>query len=53
MSLASRQIVERFLKQTPQKFGVCETEVRLLGCVLDLDEDTGRTRSIVRVNEAL
>lgn len=45
-------VVERFLRQTPQKFGVCETEVRLHGCVLDLDEDTGRTRSIERVNEA-
>ena len=46
-------IVERFCKQTPQKFGVCETDVKLSGCVVDIDEDTGRTRSIVRVSEAL
>ena len=46
-------IVERFLKQTPQKFGVCETDVRLHGCVIDIDESTGMARSIVRVNEAL
>ena len=46
-------IVERFLKQTPQKFGVCETDVKLHGCVLDIDEETGKTRSIVRVSEPL
>jgi len=46
-------IVERFLKQTPQRFGVCETDVRLHGCVLDIDDSTGRTRTIVRVAEVL
>ena len=46
-------VVERYRKQTPQRFGVCETDVKLCGCVVDIDEDTGRARSIVRVNEAL
>ncbi|HTH50152.1 MAG TPA: TIGR00282 family metallophosphoesterase [Candidatus Limnocylindria bacterium] len=46
-------IVERFCQQTPQKFGVCETDVKLHGCVVDIDEDTGKARSIVRVSEPL
>lgn len=48
-----RPIVERFLRYTPQKFGVCETQVKLHGCVLDLDDATGRARSILRVSEPL
>ena len=46
-------IVERFLRQTPQRFNVCETDVRLHGCVLDIDDETGRARSIERVSEVL
>jgi len=46
-------IVERFLRQTPQRFGVCETDVKLHGCVIDVDETTGRARAIERVSEPL
>ena len=48
-----RPIVERFLRHTPQKFGICETRVTLNGCVLDLDDATGRARGIVRVSELM
>lgn len=46
-------IVERFLRQTPQKFGVCETDVKLNGCVIEIDEITGKAVSIIRVSEPL
>lgn len=46
-------IVERFLRQTPQKFGVCETDVKLSGCVIEIDEITGKAVSIIRVSEPL
>ena len=48
-----RPIVERFLRHTPQKFGVCDSRILLNGCVLDLDETTGRARGIVRISEPL
>ena len=48
-----KPIVERFLRHTPQRFGVCETRVMLHGCVVDVDDSTGRARSIVRVSEPL
>jgi len=46
-------IVERFLRQTPQRFNVCDTDVKLHGCVIDIDDETGRARSIERVSEVL
>jgi metallophosphoesterase (TIGR00282 family) len=44
-------IVERFLRQTPQKFGVCERDLKLHGCVIEIDDATGRALSIIRVSE--
>lgn len=46
-------IVERFLRQTPQRFTVCETDVRLHGCVIEIDDATGKALSIARVSEVL
>lgn len=46
-------VVQRFLTQMPQKFGVCTTDIRLHGCVVEVDDATGRARSIVRVAERL
>ena len=48
-----RPVVERFLRQTPQKFGVCGARVVLHGCLLDLEDDTGRARRIERIAEPL
>ena len=44
-------VVERFLTLTPQKFGVCETDVKLNGCLVEIDPETGTARSIRRVSE--
>lgn len=46
-------VVKRFLTHTPQKFGVCETGIRLHGCVVEVDDTTGQARSIERVSEPL
>lgn len=43
------KIVRRFLVQTPTAFEVAKRDVRLAGAVIDVDETTGRARSIERV----
>ncbi|MCW5560101.1 MAG: YmdB family metallophosphoesterase, partial [Verrucomicrobiae bacterium] len=48
-----RPVVDRFLKLTPQKFGVCTARVVLHGCLLRLDDQTGRARGIERIAEPL
>jgi hypothetical protein len=45
--------VERFLTQRPTGFEVAKGLVYLQGVVVDLDDDTGRARSITRVREHL
>ena len=45
--------VERFLRQTPNRFTVAETDVRFQAISVDVDEGTGRARSIERVDEPL
>jgi metallophosphoesterase (TIGR00282 family) len=44
-------ILKRFLTQTPQRFEVCTRGIQLNGCWVDVDESTGRARSIHRVSE--
>lgn len=46
-------VIERFLRQTPQRFTVCESDIWLKGCLLEVDDHTGRATSIVRVSEPL
>lgn len=41
-------ILERFLKQIPNKFEVAKGDIRLQGLVLDVDELTGKCRRIER-----
>jgi len=45
--------VERFLTQRPTGFEVAKGLVYLQGVVVDMDDDTGRARSITRVREHL
>jgi metallophosphoesterase (TIGR00282 family) len=42
-------MVKRFLDSMPTKFEVAIADVRINGILADVDESTGRTRSIVRV----
>lgn len=46
-------ILERFLKNTPQRFGVASGNVKLNGAVIDVDETTGRAREILRISKPL
>jgi len=43
------RIVKRFLLQTPTSFEVAKQDVHLAGALIDIDETTGKARSIERV----
>ena len=44
-------VVERFIRNTPQRFNVAKDRILLQGAVMDIDERTGRAISIQRVSE--
>ena len=46
-------VLERFLTNTPQRFGVARHNVRLHGAVIEVDDATGKALKIQRVAEAL
>jgi calcineurin-like phosphoesterase len=45
--------VERFLRQTPNRFTVAEDDVRFQAIAIEVDGGTGRARTIERVDEPL
>ena len=47
------QILARFLTQMPVRFEMAKENVQLHGVVLDIDEKTGKARSIERIQEKL
>ncbi|MDD2679182.1 MAG: TIGR00282 family metallophosphoesterase [Candidatus Omnitrophica bacterium] len=47
------QVLERFLTAIPVRFEVAEGNIQLHAAVLDVDEKTGRARSIVRIQKKL
>ena len=47
------QILERFLTQRPMRFEMARDNVQLHGVVLDVDEQSGKARSILRIQEKL
>jgi 2',3'-cyclic-nucleotide 2'-phosphodiesterase len=42
-------VLQRFLTQMPQKMEVAEGDVALCGVIVDVDENTGRARSMERI----
>jgi len=42
-------VLERFLSAIPTRFEVAEENVQLAGVVLDIDENTGKAKSILRI----
>ena len=46
-------VVQRFLTNTPQRFGVASARVRLQGAIIDLDDETGHALRIERISEPL
>ncbi|MDD2927958.1 MAG: TIGR00282 family metallophosphoesterase [Candidatus Omnitrophica bacterium] len=47
------QVLERFLTSIPVRFEVAEGNIQLHGVVLDVDDKTGRARSLVRIQKKL
>jgi calcineurin-like phosphoesterase len=48
--MEKKPIVQRFLDALPAKFAVAEGDVQMNTVQIDVDETTGRARSIDRVN---
>jgi len=46
-------VLERFLTLVPVRFEVAAENIQLAGAVLDIDEETGKARSIVRIQRKL
>src|SRR5882672_6258151 len=46
-------IIRRFVTNTPQRFEVAQGRVLLQGALIEVDDDTGKARSIQRISEAL
>lgn len=46
-------VVHRYLTGLPQRFGICNVDVQLQGCLVEIDDDTGRAISIQRIVERL
>jgi calcineurin-like phosphoesterase len=53
IGLRKEAAIERFLTQRPASFDLASGDVRLQGAIVDIDEETGRARGIVRVQERL
>ena len=47
------RIIERFLTVMPSKFEVATADTRLNGVVIDIDEKTGKARTITRIQRRL
>lgn len=46
-------VLHRFLNQLPARMEVADQNVKLCGAVFDVDESSGKTRSIVRIQKTL
>ncbi|MCL5099239.1 MAG: TIGR00282 family metallophosphoesterase [Candidatus Omnitrophica bacterium] len=46
-------VIQRFVTQLPQRFKVAKGNVRLNGALIDIDDQTGRARSILRLSAPL
>ncbi len=44
-------VIKRFLTSTPQRFGVATGRVLLQGALIEIDENSGRAKSIRRISE--
>lgn len=46
-------VLERFITAVPVRFEVAQDNIQLQGVVLDIDENTGKARSIVRIQRKI
>ena len=47
------QILTRFITQLPTRFEMAEDDIQLNGALIDIDEETGKAKSIKRIQEKL
>lgn len=52
IGVEASEAIDRFFRQTPNRFKVADTDVRFQGVLLDVDEASGRARAIEPVDEA-
>ena len=45
------EIIQKFVYNTPRKMEPAKRDIRLIGAMVDIDESTGKARSITRVQE--
>lgn len=50
IGMAADSVLPRFLYGTPTKFEISDTDVRLQAVVIDIDDETGRSMDICRIN---
>ena len=43
-------IIERFIKMMPQKFVVANNDIWINGVIIEIDDNTGQAKSILRIN---
>ncbi len=53
IGLRKENAIERFLTQRHASFDLAQGDVRLQGAIVEIDEESGRARSIARVQEKL
>jgi metallophosphoesterase (TIGR00282 family) len=53
IGLRKETAIERFLTQRHSSFDLAQGDVRLQGAIVEIEDETGRARSIVRVQERL
>jgi 2',3'-cyclic-nucleotide 2'-phosphodiesterase len=53
IGMRKEEVIEHFLTMRPTSFTAAKRNIRLCGAIFDIDQETGRTRSVERVNEPL
>jgi metallophosphoesterase (TIGR00282 family) len=51
IGVKKENIIERFITGMPQKFSVARDDVWINGAIIDIDEKSGRAKSIKRINQ--
>jgi hypothetical protein len=50
LGLKKEVAINRFIHQTPQRYKVAESDLRLCGVIVEVEKETGRATSIQRIS---
>ncbi len=53
LGFEKQQAIERFLTYIPQRLKVCKSNIRINGCIIEIDAQTGRALNIKRIQTAV